>query len=142
MSRERNSTSQTSDAPLDLRESEEKLQCRIIKWWDMVCARYGCEPSDLFHIPNGLLGDGVRKRCLTLGLRPGYPDLMLVVPRGIYHAFCLELKRPGNKNPRALLRNDQVRILKRLSDLGYAVMVSNDFDLITSHICRYLELKK
>lgn len=122
-------------------ESEEHLQYRIIKWWDAVCADYGCEPFDLFHIPNGLIGDRVRLRCLTIGLRPGYPDLMMCVSRGRYKGICIELKKPGLNEPKKYLRVDQVKVLTRLSKLGYAIVVANDFDLITREIVRYLELR-
>ena len=60
--------------------SEEQLQSRIIMWWDRNCARFGAQPSDLVHIPNGLMCAGARRRCLSLGVRPGMPDHICLFP--------------------------------------------------------------
>lgn len=123
-----------------MRTSEEKLQYDLIKWWDNVCERYGCLPDDLMHIPNGLIGERVRLRCISLGVRPGYPDIALFIPRGIYHGMFIELKRPGRSTTLGMSA-DQRRIIKRLSDVGYVAFCSNSFDDITMRIMRYLELR-
>lgn len=120
--------------------SEERLQFEIIQWWDRVCSRYNCEPSDLMHIPNGLVGERVRLRCLGLGLRPGYPDLALFIPKGKFHGMFIELKRPGRSTERGMSA-DQRRIIERLSGFGYVAFCSNSFDDITMRIMRYLELR-
>lgn len=119
--------------------SEERLQFNIIKWWDENCERFDAQPSDLVHIPNGMLSESARRRCLSLGVRPGFPDLFLVVPRGQFHGLFMELKRPG----RAIaggLSSDQFRTLRRLKKLGFACFAVNDFVAATSVIADYMEL--
>lgn len=123
------------------RMSEDQLQARIILWWDGACARYGAEPSDLTHIPNGLMSTQSRKKCGALGVRKGYPDLFLALPRGVYGGLFIELKRPSVQVKSGLSR-DQVRILRRLEDVGYAVYATNNFEEVTEIIANYMELEK
>lgn len=119
--------------------SEEQLQSRIVMWWDRNCARFGAQPSDLVHIPNGLMCAGARRRCLSLGVRPGMPDLMMLVPRGGYHGMFLELKRPG-RDVAAGLSDDQMRVMRRLKLLGYLCFATNDYDQAVGLITDYMEL--
>lgn len=119
--------------------TEERLQALIVKWWDANCERLGGEPPDLVHIPNGLLTESARRRCLALGVRPGFPDLFLTVPRGKYHGMFLELKRPG-RDLKGGLSSDQFRMLRRLKKLGYACFAVNDFVAATTLIANYMEL--
>lgn len=119
--------------------TEERLQFEIIKWWDENCERFGAQPGDLVHIPNGLLTESARRRCLSLGVRPGFPDLFLVVPRGTFHGMFMELKRPG-RDIAGGLSADQFRTLRRLKKLGFACFAVNDFAAATTVIADYMEL--
>lgn len=118
--------------------TEERLQYEIVRWWDANCERFEATPSDLAHIPNGMMSESARRRSLALGVRPGYPDLMLCVPRGAYHAMFIELKRPG-RSVAGGLSADQRRILSRLRDLGYYTFACNSFDAAVEAITHYME---
>lgn len=72
------------------RHIEETLQAICVRWFDYQHARLSLF---LFHVPNG----GKRNvkeaaRFKAMGVRPGVPDLLLILPNKNYHYLALELK--------------------------------------------------
>lgn len=118
--------------------SEDRLQMRIILWWDAECERFGAKPWELMHIPNGLLNPNATRKVLPLGVRKGYPDLMLPIPRGNYAGLFIELKSPTVDIRRAV-SNDQKKVLKTLMGRGYCTAVCQNFYEVTRLITSYLE---
>ena len=78
-----------------MRHEEDSLQIACVRWFDL---QYHWLSWALFHVPNG----GSRNRIeaakfKAMGVRPGVPDLILILPRGGYHYLALELKVGKNK---------------------------------------------
>lgn len=74
---------------------EDTLQKSCVQWFDL---QYGHLSWALFHVPNG--GQRNAKEAAkfkAMGVRPGVPDLILILPRGGYHYLALELKVGKNK---------------------------------------------
>lgn len=79
----------------DMRHSEDTLQNSCVAWFDL---QYRHISWALFHVPNG--GQRNAKEAAKLkgmGVRPGVPDLILILPRGGYHYLAIELKVGKNK---------------------------------------------
>lgn len=73
--------------------TETQDQIALMEWRDLAKARYP-ELVNLVHVAN----EGKRtyqsgKQLKRMGLRKGFPDLVLLVPRGEYCGLSIELKR-------------------------------------------------
>jgi len=110
--------------------SEHEEQVLLFAWSKAYEYRYP-ELGLLYAIPNGAKLSWRRnpktgsryspeaQRLLAEGLRPGVPDTMLPVPRGIYHGAYCELKVGKNKPT-----EEQSRWLEALHRQGYATCVA------------------
>lgn len=73
-----------------MRHIEDSLQIACVRWFGM---RYGELSSLLHHSPNGGRRDAREAaRFKAMGVRPGFPDLLLLHPSGRYHFLAVELK--------------------------------------------------
>lgn len=80
-----------------MQHPEDRLQMACVRvfalqWPDMALL--------LHHSPNeGLLPrtarDGAKRK--AMGVRAGFPDLVLLVPGGRWHYLCMELKSPAGR---------------------------------------------
>lgn len=119
---------------MSLRESD--LQAAIIRWASTMEGKYP-ELEWLAHCPNGGRRNGFEAMNLKLqGVRPGILDLFLQVPRGGYHGFWMELKKP---NSREVPTKEQERYMAFLDAQGYWAGWSNDFEEVKSILVDYLE---
>ena len=89
------------------------------------------------HIPNGLIAKTNVNKVKPLGVRHGYPDLMLCIPSGDFHALFIELKRPSADLARAV-RRDQVEIINQLNTRNYKAIALNTFESIVEAITNYM----
>lgn len=79
--------------------SELQHGIRLVSTWDKeLCHQYGLPPYALVHIPNGG-GRGVNEAAnlKRSGVRPGFEDYMLTVPRNGFHGLLIELKLIGGR---------------------------------------------
>lgn len=91
----------------------------------------------LYAIPNG--GHRSKKTAAAMeaeGLKRGYPDMGLELPAGVYHGMRIEQKH-GKRKP----SEDQVAWMRRLSGLGFYVLLSFSPDETIKTIKRYVALK-
>lgn len=68
----------------------------LIKWWREHCRQLGCEPEELFSVPNGMFTThAMANKCRAEGLVAGVADLCLAVPShdGRWSVLWLEMKR-------------------------------------------------
>lgn len=83
------------------RSNEGKIQAECFAWFWNDYPQYR---KLLFHIPNendrsdsNIIQGAIRK---SLGVVAGVSDLILLVPRGLYHGLCIEMKdKKGTQKP-------------------------------------------
>ncbi|MFC0708982.1 VRR-NUC domain-containing protein [Azorhizophilus paspali] len=112
--------------------TEHIEQVALISWFDL---QYPVLRGRLAAIPNG----GARRKAVAgklkaEGVRKGYPDLQLLMPRGGYHGLIIELKRVkgGRVEP------EQADWLEWLAGQGYMAVVCKGADEARETIKRYL----
>lgn len=110
--------------------SETEEQIAVIDYCDI----YGIP---IYHIAN----EGKRTRYTgsllkQMGMRTGFPDLCVPVPKGKFHGFYIEMKSLSGK-----ATEDQKRWLKTLKNNGYATAICNGADEAINKIEKYMKLK-
>lgn len=115
--------------------AETRIQIAVVKWWSLACKGYGLDERVLFHVPNG--GKRRKKEASILkamGVRPGVPDLLLIVPRGNSVGLALEMKAPDGRVSKP---QQEMQTLFLAANWATAIAWSTQ-DGIDS-ICRYLK---
>jgi hypothetical protein len=113
---------------------ESTDQRALFEWANLMGAKVP-ELRLLVHIPNGGLRNVVvAARLRAEGTRKGFPDMILPVARGGYHALAIELKRAkgGKVSP------EQREWLDALAAQGWRAVVCRGFDEARSELSRYL----
>lgn len=119
--------------------TEDQVQMSILQWAHLIKHKGRPLADYLVHTPNGgdiggKRGDKLRK----MGVKAGYPDLMLDIAKGIYHGLRIELKRKrGGKVSAA-----QIERLAMLNDEGYYAVVCKGYQEATQTIRAYINLKE
>ena len=87
-------------------------------------------PTAVFVAGLGELQDTEAKRldAWAKGYMKGQPDLLILNPTRRHSGYALELKHPGIPSPQPAPH--QLQTLRRLDKLGFATLVSNDYDVI------------
>lgn len=89
------------------------------------------------HIPNEGKRSPVAGRIMKrMGLRKGFPDLFVPVPKGGFHGLFVEMKAEGGKTTK-----EQDYWLSLLSANGYAVCVAEGANEGIEKIKRYVRLQ-
>lgn len=114
--------------------SEHEEQCALFRWAKGFERLY---PE--LRLLNGSL-NGVRltigqaRKAKAAGMKAGYPDLFLPVPRQRKHGLYIELKRlKGGR-----LADKQQDWINALRDHGYKAIVCQGFDAARLEILKYL----
>jgi hypothetical protein len=116
--------------------SEYQEQAKIFKW-----AALNEKIWPALRLLNASL-NGVRltigqaKKAKAAGMKKGFPDLFLPVPRGIYHGLFIELKRVGGPKPTKYQR----QWLEDLVSEGYDCYCCRGSDAAIATIKSYLKL--
>lgn len=110
----------------------------LVKWMDALVLPNGLRPGLFFaHTPNGGFRDAIEAAIFYgQGVRRGWPDYTLYLPRHQWHGLVLELKAPDGAKPDA----EQLEVLARLEAVGYKACVAWGFDDARTAISRYLDL--
>jgi len=78
-----------------MKHGEDILQINCIKWFDL---QYRELYILLHHSPNGGLRNVIEaSKFKRMGVRAGFPDLILLVQRHGYGSLCIELKSGKGK---------------------------------------------
>ncbi len=118
--------------------TEDQEQRAVIDWWALACKVYRIPPFALFAIPNGgWRHPATAARLKAQGVRPGVPDLFLMVPRGTFHGLYIEMKRLKG----GFLSPAQLAFLTYASEAGYAANVATGALDAVDVINDYLSLK-
>jgi len=113
------------------KESELQLQIAVVRYLQM-------QPREILF--NGSAG-GIRtsmsqaKKMKASGYRKGWPDLLIMEPRGEFHGLAIELKVKGNY-PSA----EQKKVIQDLKERGYWAEVATGFDQAKEIIDFYFKL--
>lgn len=92
--------------------SEDAEQEAVVEYCDLL-------HIPIVHIPNeGKRSLSYAARMKRMGLRSGFPDLLVPLARGGYHGLFIEMKYGKNKTTK-----EQQEWLERLSAEGYACAV-------------------
>ena len=85
------------------------------------------------HIPNEGKRTPVAAAILKrMGMKPGFPDLLILEPRGKYHGLAIEMKSLKGR-----ASADQKDWLKRLHEKGYATALCYGADAAIQVINKY-----
>ena len=114
-----------------MKHEEEELQMSCVRWFGYRYPRYAML---LHHSPNG----GFRNpreagRFKAMGTRAGFPDLVLLVPRGVWHGLFIEMKSNAGKQT-ALQKEYQLMVETE----GYRYEVARSFDEFMKIVGDYL----
>ena len=117
---------------------EDKIQYEIIKWANENRHEYPCL-TYLHHSPNGGKRDrATGARLVSLGVRAGFPDLILPMPTGEYHGLYIELKTEAKSSRTS---KDQDRWIAQLKEWGHCVRVCRSSDAAIEVILNYIKEK-
>ena len=116
--------------------SEDSIQKSILTWAGYMKYKDGTLADYLVHCPNGggrSLGEGANFK--KMGVKAGYPDLILDIARGGYHGLRIELKKlKGSKTDQA-----QKERIKMLNAEGYHAVIVKGFDAAIDTIEKYMK---
>lgn len=113
---------------------EDELQKSCIRWWD---CHFTALKMLLHHSPNegrlvgGRVEGGKRKQ---MGVRAGFPDLVLMCPNSHYHYLCVELKT--KKGRQSAAQKDYQKLVEKAGG-RYAVVRS--LEEFKSEIIAYVQ---
>ena len=100
---------------------EFDLQSSYFDWLDIAFPK---ERQTIFAIPNGAKTSKIQGYKLKReGLTAGMPDIMIAIPKGLFHGAFIEFKIKPNKP--SILQKDKISKLKAQ---GYMVEVCYDID--------------
>ena len=115
--------------------SEDSIQKAILTWAGYF-KHNGRPLSDyLVHTPNGggrSLGEGYNFK--KMGVKKGYPDLILDIAKGGYHGLRIELKKVKGSRTTP----EQLERLEMLNAEGYYAVIAKGFDEAIQIILDYM----
>lgn len=115
------------------RVTEAQEQKSLIEWAKWQEKKYP-ELKMLMHVPNeGKRSKRYGAELKRQGLKAGFPDLGLFVPRGNKHALFIEMKVGRNK-----CTDNQKKWIRALMEQGYEVKVCYSAEEAIQIIKRYL----
>lgn len=96
-----------------------------------------------YAVPNGMqIAGGPKSRGKYMnamkrrGLTPGVSDVVIAIPRGVYHGMYLEVKKTA-KSP---VGADQADWRARMQEQGYYAVIAAGWDRVKSEVDHYLRL--
>ena len=115
--------------------TESQEQVTLFAWAKLM------EPSIpelklMLHVPNGGWRDKrTAEKLKKEGVRPGFPDIFLPVPRRGHHGLLVELKRVKGGSVSA----EQKKWLEALNSQGYLAVVAKGYEEAKKVILEYLQ---
>jgi hypothetical protein len=109
--------------------TEDQEQIAVAQYLDLVAA------DKWFHVPNGGSRNVIEAvKLKRMGVKPGVPDIWVVIPRGKYCGLIIELKRTKG----GVVSDDQKRWLSYLQSAGWYTCICKGFDPAVTIIEAYL----
>lgn len=117
-----------------MRYNEEKLQAACVRWFDL---QFPTQAFLLHHSPNGGARTPYEGAAFKrMGTRAGFPDLILLVPRGGCPFLCIEMKSDKGRQ-----RETQRLYQRMVEGVGARYEVVRSFDEFKTLIENYLQQK-
>ena len=114
--------------------TENDEQKALMRWAKFNMGRWP-DLRMLLHIPNEGRRDPRTGYALKqMGLRKGFPDLLLLTPRGTMHGLAIEMKRTKGGKVSA----EQAQWIADLVAQGYAACVCYGWEAAAREIERYM----
>ena len=122
--------------------SEVGHQAALFCWAQQNISKYP-ELRWLFAIPNGDLRNPiVANRLKSTGVKPGIPDICLLVKRNKYACLWIELKKPAKDGKRAgIVSDEQKEWITQANESGHYAGVCYGWEHAKDIIVFYLEMK-
>lgn len=115
--------------------TESQEQVTLFAWAKLNENKYP-ELALMLHVPNGGWRDKrTAEKLKREGVRPGFPDIFLPVPRRGHHGLMVELKRVKGGS----VSTDQKKWLESLNSQGYLAVVAKGYEEAKKIIVDYLE---
>lgn len=119
-----------------MKTNETTEQQKVILW-ARAMSTFHPELNSLYHVPNeGRRTKSEGGKLKSLGMAAGVPDLILDVPKGVYHGCRIEMKCGKNTATR-----EQKEWLHRMQQNGYFVAVCYGADVTISTLEKYIDLQ-
>lgn len=126
---------------------EADEQAALFRWSKMM-KRYHPELALLNGSLNGVrltIGQAVKAK--KQGMKKGFPDIFLPVPRGDYYGLFIELKIKPYRNHKhkivyPKISGEQLWWIAKLKAMGYRAEICKGYDLAIVEILNYLQLKE
>ncbi|CAB4154943.1 VRR-NUC domain containing protein [uncultured Caudovirales phage] len=117
--------------------SEEREQARVVKWSHKREVRELMpELRWLHHSPNGGKRDGLAGAQMTaLGVKRGFPDLILPVAAGSHAGLAIEMKSETGS-----LTSEQREWLAHYAAQGWVALVCRSAEEAKDALCSYLSI--
>lgn len=118
---------------------EWEVQKTVLEWAELIKYKAKRLSDYLHHSPNG--GDRniiEATKFKSMGVKAGYPDLILDIARQGYHGLRIELKRSENEKA----SDEQKERLEMLNEEGYLAVTCKGVDQTIKVISDYMELGK
>lgn len=116
-----------------MHESEHDIQIALFDFLALVQYQIP-ETQFILHVPNGeYRTKATAARLKRMGVRPGVPDILILVPANGYHGMTIELKKPGGR-----LSEHQERWARELITRDYYAITCTDWQTAAAAILEYL----
>lgn len=117
------------------RHIESDLQKACVKWFRLQYPNYS---TLLFSVPNGGMRNTLEAMKMKKeGMTAGVSDLILLLPRGHFHALCIEMKTMAGRQT-----DYQKQWQQAVEAAGYRYEVCRSFLAFQSLINEYLGVKR
>ena len=114
-----------------MKHDERRLQVACVRWFSLEYPEYAIY---LHHSPNGGSRNKIEAANFkTMGVRAGFPDLVLLLPRGGHPFLAVEMKAQGGR-----LSTNQRTYLAALETVGARCEVVRSFEQFMDIIKSYL----
>lgn len=118
-----------------MRHIEDTLQKNCVQWFSLAYRPYYLL---LHHSPNGGKRNAIEAaKFKAMGVRAGFPDLILCVARGKYHGLFVELKTAKGRQT-----DNQKYFQKALEAQGYRYEVARSLDEFRRIVTQYMNEKQ
>lgn len=117
---------------MKMRQLEHQMQVACVTW-----CRLQHPKAMIFAVPNGGLREGpTAVKLKAEGLLPGVSDLILLEPRGEYHALLIEMKTSnGRQSPQ------QKNFQAHAEESGYKYVICRSLEEFMTEVNAYLDLR-